>query len=193
MSTPATDQIPVEQPGQEQAQQTPVQTPQVPGEQQATQPEDHKGLSAEDKDAVIEKLRKENAQRRVESKELKERAQKWDEFEESQKTELQRATEAQTKLAEENARLQAANTQLTLATAYGIKAEDIALLGTGTAEEMEERAKRIQELYGASQSAPTPPPSQRPHEGFIPGTGQRQDIPDDTYPAGWTPKPLRKN
>lgn len=190
MSTPATDQTPAEQTSPAPEQPT---TPPVPGEPQEPKQDEHGELSPEALKAEIAKLRKENAQRRVESKELKERAQKWDEFEESQKSELQRATEQQAKLAQELEQLKAANTQLTLAAAYGIKAEDIPLLGTGTAEEMEERAKRIQELYGTHQDAPTPPPSQRPHEGFIPGAGQRQEIPDDSYPAGWTPKQLRKN
>lgn len=171
------------------------QQAQAPGEQalEQSKQEEPKELSPEAMRAEIEKLRKENAQRRVESKELKARAQKWDEYELSQKTELEKAQDTAAKLQQELESRILENTQLTLAAAYEIKADDIPLLGTGTAEEMEVKAKRIQELYaGAQAQQQTPPPSQRPHEGFIPGSGQRQELIDSAYPDSWIPSALRQ-
>lgn len=193
MSTPITNATGEQEP-----------TPTPPASQEATptpgekapeqqKPEPSKELSPEDMKAEIKKLREENAKRRVESKELQARAQKWDEYEQSQKTELEKAQDERLKLEQELAQTKIENTQLSLAAAYGIKADDINLLGTGTAEEMETRAKRIQELYAGAQAAQqTPPPSQRPHEGFIPGSGQHQELNDSAYPTSWMPSALRQ-
>lgn len=57
-------------------------------------------LSDEDKDSIIKKLRDENAKRRIENTTLAEKAQKFEEYERSQMTELEKAQDEAKRLRE---------------------------------------------------------------------------------------------
>lgn len=74
---------------------------------------------------------------------------------------LEEATNRGTTLEAENARLKAA-------IEHGLSAEDLDLLGSGTAEEIAERAKRLAERLGPQTRRPAPDPSQ----GNRGGTGE---------------------
>ena len=155
------------------------------GEQQ-TQPEQSKlsDKSAEELVSIIETLRKENASRRVKSKEQEEQAAKWREYEESQKTEMQKQQEHLQRLQEERDSLEANYNAAMLCNSYGLDVANADLLGTGSMEEMEERAKRLAELSKPTASVP----SQRPVD-MRTGGGQPTAVEDSTaYPAHWAPK-----
>lgn len=93
---------------------------------------------------------------------------------------------------QELAQAQTTNLLLEVAAAHGIKPEDVPLLGTGTKEELEARAARIKELYGAGNTAP---PSNSPRQNVQSGSGVGNEPQPDpvTYPSSWVPKALRKN
>ena len=73
--------------------------------------------------------------------------------------------------------------------------QSIALIGSGSREDMERNASYIAALRAqaaASVAAPTPPPTDRPVEGLRPGASPEPPAaPDDTYPAAWAPTRVR--
>ena len=93
---------------------------------------------------------------------------------------------------QELAQAQTTNLLLEVVAAHGIKPEDVPLLGTGTKEELEARAARIKELYGAGNTAP---PSNSPRQNVQSGSGVGNEPQPDpvTYPSSCVPKALRKN
>lgn len=112
-------------------------------------------LSHEDALKELAKVRAEAAQRRIANRELEEKAKKWSEYEESQKTELQKL---QDQLAERDkiaaeAKLEAA--KIRIAKKHNVPDEDIDLL-VGDEESMERLATRLGKKEGAgSSSAPS--------------------------------------
>lgn len=144
-------------------------------------------LSEEDKDAVIAKLRKENAGWRTKLREVEPKAKAHDEAVEAQKSEIQRATERAT-AAEQAAEQRERELNLLRAAAkHGIPEEDYDLLGSGTPEELDARAARLAALRQTSAPTP-PPPSNRPVEGLRPGASPTPPAPaDNSYPAAWRP------
>lgn len=117
-------------------------------------------------------------------------ADKWKQHEDSQKTELQLMQEKLAAAEQQLAQERTTNALLEVAAAHGIKAEDLPLLGTGTKEEITERAKRLQALYGDPAEG-TPPPSQRPRQGLQSGQGTPSQVEDTAYPESWIPAALR--
>jgi hypothetical protein len=137
-----------------------------------------------------------------------------DDFEEDLEAELPRDVQQARKLRRENRNLrqraqaaddyrqrfeaaQASLTRYEVAAAHGItNPESIALIGSGSREDMERNAAYIAQLHQASAtvSAVVPPPSNRPVEGLRPGASPEPPAaPDDAYPAAWTPTHLRTN
>ena len=95
---------------------------------------------------------------------------------------------------------QAALNRYQAASKYGISdPQSIALLGSGSPEDMERNAAHIAALVSQQAAAApvasqpvTPPPSNRPVEGLRPGASpEPPPASDDAYPAGWTPNQLR--
>jgi len=149
-------------------------------------------LSVDALKAELAKARSDAAANRVKLKELEPLAKKQLEADEAKKDEIQRATEraqAAEKAYEDQMIL---NTRLSLAVQYHIATqEDVDLIGSGTPEEMEDRAKRIAALTAAAAKA-TPPPTNQPIEGLRPGASPEPATPpDDSYPESWKPKWLR--
>ena len=165
-----------------------------PEEQTAAEQDTPKSESKLDLESALKELKKareESARHRVERNELRAAAEKWKEYEDSQKSELQLAQERLAAAEEQLAQAQASNILLEVASSHGIKPEDMGLLGIGAKEELEARAARIKELYGNTGN-PTPPPSQTPRQGITPGSGLSQDTPpSDQYPESWVPPALR--
>ncbi|WP_154673992.1 hypothetical protein [Nakamurella lactea] len=141
--------------------------------------------------AELTKVRNEAANYRTKLREAEPLAQKARELEEAQKTEVQKLAEARTAA---EARAEAAVSEalrLRIAVRHGIAEADFDLLGSGTEEQIEARAKRIAELATASapSTTTTPPPSDRPVEQLRPGATPT-DVPlgqQDSYPAHWLP------
>lgn len=98
---------------------------------------------------------------------LRETAKKYAEFEDTQKTELQRATERAQGFEQQLADLQATNARLMAAATHNIPPDLIDLLGSGSADEINARAEALAERLKAT--APPAPAQQRPVESLTPG------------------------
>lgn len=99
---------------------------------------------------------------------LRQAAQKYQEFEDTQKSELQRATERAQGVEQQLADLRATNARLMAAATHNIPPDLIDLLGSGSDDEINARAEALAERLKAS--APTAPPAQqRPVESLTPG------------------------
>lgn len=123
---------------------------------------------------------------------LRQTAQKYQEFEDTQKSELQRATERAQGVEQQLSELRATNARLMAAATHNIPPDLIDLLGSGTDEEINARAEVLAERLKAS--APQPVPTQqRPVEALTPGaatgTGAAAGSPDEWIRrmAGRTP------
>lgn len=141
--------------------------------------------------ADLAKTRNEAAGYRVKLKELEPLAKKAQEAEEAKKDDVQKAEErAQAAEQREQATLEG-YTRLELAVQYSIPPDDIDLIGSGTREEMDARAKRVAALNAAAAKA-TPPPTDRPVEGLRPGASpEPAQPPDDSYPSAWIPAHMK--
>lgn len=99
---------------------------------------------------------------------LREAAQKYAEFEDTQKTEVQRATERAQGFEQQLAELQATNARLMAAATHNIPPDLIDLLGAGSADEINARAEALAERLKAT-APPAAPAQQRPVESLTPG------------------------
>lgn len=112
---------------------------------------------------------------------LRQAAQKYAEFEDTQKSELQRATERATGLEQKLEGLQSANARLMAAATHNIPPDLIDLLGSGTDDEINARAEALAERLKATAPAQAPAP-QRPVESLTPGAAPasaKESSPDD--------------
>lgn len=105
---------------------------------------------------------------RDEIDQLRESAQKYSEFEDTQKSELQRANERAQSVEQQLSDLQATNARLMAAATHNIPPDLIDLLGSGSADEINARAEVLAERLKASTPV-TAPASQRPVEALTPG------------------------
>lgn len=99
-------------------------------------------LSYEELQAEVKRVRQEAAARRVANRELEEKAKKWSEYEESQKSELQKLQDqlAERDRAIENAKLEAK--RALIAKEFNVADEDLDLL-VGDEENMKRLASRL--------------------------------------------------
>lgn len=134
-----------------------------------------------DEARALEKIRKANSEAanlRKRLQELEPLAAKAKELEEAGKTEQQRLEERASAAEREREELAAQVARLTVAARYSIPAELIDLLGAGTADEIESRAKLLAERIGTPAS-----PSSRPVESLKPGAAPANGKPQD--PDAW--------
>lgn len=125
---------------------------------------------------------------------LRTAAQKYQEFEDTQKSELQRANDRAQTVEQQLTDLRSTNARLMAAATHNIPPDLIDLLGSGNEEEINARAEVLAERLKAS--APTPaasPAQQRPVESLTPGaataSGSAEATPDQWIRklAGRTP------
>jgi seryl-tRNA(Sec) selenium transferase len=144
-----------------------------------------------DQDRAMAKIRKANDEAkglRARVKELEALEAKVRDYEESQKSEAEKVQE---RAAKAEQRALAAETELIrerIARRHQISDDDLELLGTGTEDQIEARAKRIAALQAAAVAAKaTVPPSDKPVEKLRPGaTSTDDDITSpDAYPSSW--------
>jgi hypothetical protein len=156
-----------------------------------SQEEPKPARTPEEYEAMLAKVRREAASYRTKLKETEPLVKKAQEAEEAGKTDIQRANERATKAEQALQERETGFARLELAVQYNIPPDDIDLIGSGTREEMDARAKRIAALAAAASKA-APPPTDRPVVGLRPGaTPEPAKPPDDSYPASWTPSYLR--
>ena len=175
--TPDTGAAPLEQP-------EPAPPPDIEGPKPAR--------SAEEYEQMLAKVRKEAAGYRTKLKDTEPLVKKALEAEEASKTDTQRAIERAEKAETALREREAGFTRLELTVQYAIPPDDIDLIGSGTREEMDARAKRVAALNAAASKA-APPPTNRPVQGLRPGATPEPPKPaDDSYPAAWTPSWVRE-
>ena len=114
-------------------------------------------VDAPDPAAEVEKWKALARKNEARAKENADKAQRLDALEEANKTEQQKLADAAEKARKEAAETAAELAKLRAAVKHGLSDEDLDLLGTGTAEEIEARAERLAaRLKG---TAPVTPPS----------------------------------
>lgn len=113
-----------------------------PQNEPANEPTTTSTLSHEDALKELAKVRAEAADRRIKNRELEDKAKKWQEYEESQKTELQKLQDA---VAERDKRLADKELEVTrskIAREFNVAEEDVDLL-VGDEANMKRLAERI--------------------------------------------------
>lgn len=116
-----------------------------------------------------------------EIEQLRTSAQKYQEVEDAQKTEIQKATERAQNFEQKLADMQATNARLLAAASHNIPPELIDLLGSGTDEEINARAEVLAERLKPATPVPAP---QRPVESLTPGAAPASST-GDTTPDQW--------
>ncbi|MGW6741640.1 hypothetical protein ACWGDX_13090 [Streptomyces sp. NPDC055025] len=116
-----------------------------------------------------------------EIEQLRTSAKKYQEVEDAQKTEIQKATERAQTYEQKLADMQATNARLLAAASHNIPPELIDLLGTGTDEEINARAEVLAERLKPAEPAPA---QQRPVESLTPGAAPASST-ADTTPDQW--------
>src|SRR5690606_3995938 len=115
----------------------------------STLPDDPEILKRE-----IAKLRRENAAKRTKNREVEEAAKKWQEYVDSQKTEMEKLQDQLSALREENLRFKLEREQNRLAREYGVDPDLVEFIVGADLDEMEEKAKKL-----AAKSAQNKKPS----------------------------------
>jgi len=141
----------------------------------------------------LSKVQREAQNLRTRLHEVEPLAAKAREFEEAQKTEIQRATERAAALEAQLATTQLEAERNALAAQHSIPPTHFKFIVGNTAEERAESAKGVAEMLGAA-AAPhvVPPPSNRPTQALQPGAAPpAPDTPATTYPSWFLPKPPR--
>lgn len=116
-----------------------------------------------------------------EIEQLRTSAQKYQEVEDAQKSETQKANERAQTFEQQLADERSQNARLLAAATHGIPPELIELLGGGTADEINARAEVLAERLKPATPAPTP---QRPVESLTPGASPASSA-GDADPDKW--------
>lgn len=161
----------------------------------ASAPTSEAPAATETVEQKIERLEKEAAETRREAARYrtsaKENASAASELEKIRDAQKSEAEKIQERAAKAEQRAQAAEAELIrerIARRHKIDDDDLELLGTGTEEQIEARAKRIAALNAAAAAVKaTVPPSEKPVEKLRPGaTAADEDINSpDAYPSSW--------
>jgi hypothetical protein len=168
------------------------EAPEAAPESEASPPAENKApRTLEEVEADLAKTRREAQGLRTRLREAEPLAKKAQAADEAAKSETQKALDRALAAEKAQSDLQEGYTRMELAVQYKIEPDDIDLIGSGTREEMDGRAKRIAAKNAAASKA-APPPTDRPVEGLRPGATPEPPKPaDDSYPAHWTPSYLR--
>lgn len=125
-------------------------TPETPVE------EAPKELSAEELKAELKRVRNEAASRRIELKELKTKADKWEEYQQSQKTELERLQETLAAREKALADYEFEKTKRSVAKEFELDDEDIDLLTGSDEDSIRKQAERLKARLGKAQPTSRP-------------------------------------
>lgn len=117
-----------------------------------------------------------------EIEQLRQAAQKYAEFEDAQKSEIQKAQEQARTFEQQLADERAQNARLLAAATHNIPPDLIELLGAGSVDEINSRAEALAERLKAAAPAPAPA-SARPVESLTPGAAPASAAP--ASPDAW--------
>jgi len=120
-----------------------------------------KELSPEELKAELKRVRQEAASRRIANRELEEQAKKWREYEESQKTELQKLQEALAEREQKLTSYELKEKKLGLIDEFGLEKDDLDLL-TGSDEASNRKIAETLKARYEKLGGKTNPPSNRP-------------------------------
>lgn len=165
-----------------------VTAPEVEAPEVETAETDSEKFDSERAMAKIRKANDEAKGLRSRVKELEAYEAKVREIEESQKSEAQKIQERADKAEQRAKDVEAELIRERIARRHKIDDDDLELLGTGTEEQLDARAKKIAAMRTAATGATvTAPPSDKPVQQLRPGaTGAETDIaPPDAYPSSW--------
>lgn len=160
----------------------------------AEQAEQDKAVKTEGDDKLADSgkraLASERKARRDAEKQLTDLRTRLQQFEDAQKSELQKAQERAQQYEQELTATRVANARLMAAAIHNIPPDLIDLLGDGTDEEIEARAQLLAGKLAAvsaaaapAETAATAPAAMRPVESLIPGGQPADQEPDD--PNAW--------
>jgi len=141
-----------------------------------TEAEEFKAITSQaDFDAAIQKrIERERKKIPADYDDLKAKAEKFAEWEESQKSETEKRDERQKELERENAELKSGKLRADVANAKGVPAE---LLSGSTQEELEAAADALIEFRGEQKQAPADKKTLYvPDEGGVPAIGKEENI-----------------
>jgi hypothetical protein len=135
----------------------------------------------------IEKVRKEAASWRTKYREAEPQLTEYQKYLDSQKTELERAQEEAQRSREELAQTRTMNARLMAAATYNLPPDLIDLLGSGSEEEIDARAKLLAERLATATPPPADPESEkraqpvqtRPVESLTAGGKPADEKPQD--------------
>jgi hypothetical protein len=127
-------------------------TPEVTPEKPQDESKGSSITSLDDALKVINDLRAENAAKRVKAKEVEEKAAKWEEYVQSQKTELERLTESKTALEKQLADLQANQLRDLIAKEVGVPEELIEFLTGADEQTLRANAKKLASVKQGSET-----------------------------------------
>lgn len=165
MADDDTGDKPDEKPTGEEKPEEKPETPEVPEDEEF------------DKDRALETIRKQRENEAAAKKRAKELEAKVKEFEDRDKSEAEKTAEARAKAEKEAADARSEANRLRAAIKYGLDEEDLDLLGSGDAEQIEARAKRLAERFSAKDEPP-----RRPRERLRSGATS-VDKPEKSDPA----------
>lgn len=132
-----------------------------------------------DKDRALATIKKQREAEKAANDRAKALEAKLKEFEDRDKSEAQKLAEAKDTAVQEAAAAKTELIRLRVAMKYGLAEDDLDLLGTGTDEEIEKRAKRLAELTKVEEPED---PKRRPRERLRPGAAPTSD-PEPNDPA----------
>lgn len=168
-----------------------VTAPEVEAPEVDTASEESEKFDAERAMAKIRKANDEAKGLRSRVKELEAYEAKVREIEEAKKSEDQKIQERADAAEKRAQAVEAELLRERIARRHKIDEDDMDLLGSGTEEQIEARAKRIAAKNAAAAAVQaTAPPSEKPVEKLRPGaTGADKDITSQTaYPSHWSTK-----
>jgi hypothetical protein len=116
-----------------------------------------KKLSYEELEAELRNVRNEAASRRITNRELEQQAQKWKEYEDSQKTELQKLQEAVAERDKKLSTYELKEKKFEVAKEFGLDVEDADLLTGSDEATIRKQAERLQARLGNAQQGSSRP------------------------------------
>jgi hypothetical protein len=120
-------------------------------------PVEGKKLSYEDLQAELSRVRNEAASRRIANRELEEQAEKWKQYEDSQKTELQKLQDELAKRDKDLAGYQLNEKRSAVAKEFGLESGDESLLTGSDEATIRSQAERLKARLGSTPEAPKRP------------------------------------
>lgn len=144
-----------------------------------------KAQTPEDKDAIISKLRKENAKRRIDENANAAKLKEFEDWKKSQMTELEKAQADRDEATRERDVLKTEKLRDKVAKKFKLDDDIVEFLGTGTEEEMEERAAKLAPKESEKDEKGKPTDAGKDSNGLFGGDRGKHVEPKSKSSTGW--------